>query len=137
MSVSSVDNNPYQAPASSSSSAIGTTGMNETDFLDLLVAQLKNQDPDSPQDPSQFAAQLAQFSTVEELQNLNQNVTAFNQASELGEAAALIGKTVTVDMGNNQTDSGAVASVLYNAGNDPQVVVNGNSYGFSAIQEVD
>ena len=135
MTVSAVNNSYYQTPTTASSSA-GTDGMNETDFLDLLVSQLKNQDPESPQDPSQFAAQLAAFSTVEQLQNLNQEVTAFNQTTELGQAAALIGKTVTVALGNNQTASGTVQSVTYTPGSNPQVVINGSGYDFGAIQEI-
>ncbi|MDA8335218.1 MAG: flagellar biosynthesis protein FlgD [Peptococcaceae bacterium] len=136
MSVTPANNSYYQQPTAPASSSNGSNGLGETDFLDLLVSQLKNQDPESPQDPSQFAAQLAAFSTVEQLQNLNQEVTAFNQTTELGQAAALIGKTVTVDLGNNQTASGTVQSVTYTPGSNPQVVINGSGYDFGAIQEI-
>jgi len=137
MSTSAVDSSLYASPASTNqSSAGGTYGLSETDFLDLLVDQLKNQDPDNPQDPSQFAAQLAEFTTVQELQTLNQNVVSQMQSMELGEAASLIGRTVTVGTGNNQTVSGTVQSVSYTAGSDPQVVINGQGYDFNAIQEI-
>jgi len=135
MSVSAVNNSYYQGTGTTSS--LGGSGLSESDFLQLLVAQLKNQSPDSPQDPSQFAAQLAEFATVEQLQNLNQNVQALNQAQELGAAADMIGKTVTVDLGNNQTVSGTVEKVTYAAGSDPQVVINGSGYDFNAITEID
>ena len=44
-------------------------------FLTLLVAQLKNQDPLSPNDPTQYVSQLAEFSTVEGITNMNQQIT--------------------------------------------------------------
>ena len=45
--------------------------LGKTQFLELMVTQLKNQDPLSPQDNSEFVAQLAQFSSVEGIENLN------------------------------------------------------------------
>ena len=50
--------------------------LGKDDFLKLLIAQMKNQDPQSPADSSQMAAQLAQFSSVEQLANINQALTA-------------------------------------------------------------
>ncbi len=47
---------------------------NESTFLTLLVTQLKNQDPLSPADSTQFVTQLAQFSSLEQLTNINTNV---------------------------------------------------------------
>jgi flagellar basal-body rod modification protein FlgD len=49
-------------------------------FLQLLVAQLKNQDPLAPQDGKEMAAQLAQFSSVEQLQNMNDAVAEIRDA---------------------------------------------------------
>ena len=62
-------------PASKNS----TTGMaSEQTFLQLLVAQIKNQDPMSPTDSMQFVTQLAQFSSLEQLIGINQGVNALN-----------------------------------------------------------
>jgi len=58
----------------SSSGAISTAAggpMGETQFLQLLVSQMQNQDPTTPMDGTQMAAQLAQFSSVEQLINVN------------------------------------------------------------------
>ena len=54
------------AANSASSSALGTGTVDETTFLQLLVAQLKNQDPENPQDGTQFVSQLAQFTSLEQ-----------------------------------------------------------------------
>lgn len=73
-------------------------------FLQLLVAQLKNQDPTSPMDGTQFAAQLAQFSTVEQLIDMNNKMDAQTSAAAQGQIAqqasfanSLIGRDVILN----------------------------------------
>jgi flagellar basal-body rod modification protein FlgD len=72
--------------------------MGKADFLKLLVTQLKNQDPLSPDNPTEFTAQLAQFSSLEQLTNLNSSmdnmVTATNNSTKIS-ALDMIGKDVT------------------------------------------
>jgi flagellar basal-body rod modification protein FlgD len=63
------------------SKASGTLG--KDDFLKLLVKQLQNQDPMNPLDSSQFATQLAQFSSVEQLANINTNLEASVTTNQL------------------------------------------------------
>ena len=78
-------------------------------FLKLLVTQLTNQDPLQPQDQSQMLAQLAQFSTVEGVNNLAASQTKL-------QAASLLGKTVDATVVANsvpQTVSGVVSAVHY------------------------
>lgn len=73
------------------------TGMNKDDFLKLFVTQLQNQDPLKPQDGSQFIAQLAQLTQVEQAYNTNSNlqamITAQNNAATFY-AVSFIGKEV-------------------------------------------
>jgi len=81
-------------------SGLGGAQLGRDEFLQLLVAQLRNQDPTSPQDGHEFAAQLAQFSQVEQLTNINDAIGA--QADQL---AALAGSvdglhTGQADMAN-------------------------------------
>jgi flagellar basal-body rod modification protein FlgD len=75
--------------------------LGKDDFLKLLVAQLQNQDPTSPLQPHEFAAQLAQFSSVEQLTNLNQQfqaqlaaVAGSTLASQTTLGASLMGRHV-------------------------------------------
>ena len=69
--------------------------MGKEDFLTLLVAQLKNQDPMNPDEPTEFTAQLAQFSSLEQLFNLNESMNNVSTAvadSQKMSALGLIGK---------------------------------------------
>src|SRR5437773_5692129 len=66
-------------------------------FLTLLVAQLEHQDPLSPQDNAQFTTQLAQFTSLEQLQSMNANLSALMSAQTTTnnlQASSLLGKTV-------------------------------------------
>jgi flagellar basal-body rod modification protein FlgD len=93
------------------STAASSHGMNSTskttlgkdDFMKLLIAQMQHQDPLNPSDSSQMAAQLAQFSSLEQLTNISQQMAA--QASDSAtlvntvnnsSAIGLLGKTVSV-----------------------------------------
>jgi len=99
-------------------SAASTTGrvMGKEEFLKMLVAQLKNQNPLNPLDGTEFTAQLAQFSSLEQLQNvyaelkaLSQRQASLNNSQLLG----LIGREVTLK-GNTFTASGAPVDLSYN-----------------------
>jgi flagellar basal-body rod modification protein FlgD len=73
------------------------TELGQEDFLALMVAQLKNQDPFKPLDPSQYVGQLAQFSSVSGLASMNQqltNLTNSLRGNQVLDGAALIGRTV-------------------------------------------
>jgi flagellar basal-body rod modification protein FlgD len=61
--------------------------MGKDEFLKLLVAQLKNQDPLNPADGQQMAAQLAQFSSVEQLQNANDTLAQIRDAFKAQQTA--------------------------------------------------
>lgn len=103
------------APAStatSSSSSSGTSALGESDFLQLLITQLENQDPTSPMDDTEFVSELAQFQSLESSNNTEQAVQTLNttmtsaatsqqqsaNAVAGASAVALIGKTVQVQL---------------------------------------
>ena len=76
-----------------------STELGQDAFLELMVAQLNNQDPLNPQENGEFIAQLAQFSTVEGIENLNNTVDSMStslQSSQALQASALVGRKVHV-----------------------------------------
>jgi flagellar basal-body rod modification protein FlgD len=77
-------------------------------FLKLLVAEMKNQDPTQPMDSTQYIAQLASFSQVEQSIQVNSKLDSLLQLSQLSQAGSIIGKTVTSE---DETVSGVVNSV--------------------------
>jgi len=95
--------------------------LNETNFLTLLTAQLQKQDPLNPQNPSDLAAELAQFSTASGVQALN---TTWTSTSGL-QAASLVGHNVAVP-GNSLVlgQSGAATGAVQLSGAASDVVVH-------------
>lgn len=93
--------------------------LDKTAFMELLVAQLENQDPLEPTNNEEFVAQLATFSSLEQLENLNDGILTMvllQQSnalmSHLSEGSALIGKTVGwTDPTSGVSGSGVVDSV--------------------------
>lgn len=88
--------------STSSGSTTGTKNqaLDQDAFLKLLITQLKNQNPLSPQDNTEFVSQLAQFSSLEGISNLNDTVTSLAsgmQSSQALQASALVGRTVEVE----------------------------------------
>ena len=92
--------------ASTAASASATVDYNS--FLQLLVTELKNQDPTSPTDPTQFMSQLASFSSVEQAVQTNSKLSSLLTTNALLQAEGAIGRTATSSDG---TLSGQVVAV--------------------------
>jgi flagellar basal-body rod modification protein FlgD len=120
------------AAAGTGSAAIGNTGTNAlaslsnnfSDFLSMLMTQLKNQDPSSPMDTNQFTSELVQFSQVEQQINTNQDLTQMiqlTQASQVEQSASMLGKQVTANsnqlsLQNGQAEINFSTSTAQNVG---------------------
>jgi len=113
--------------AASTSSSSNST-LNESQFLKLLTVQLENQDPLQPMDDTQFLAQMAQFTALQETNTMNQQVERLT-------AASYIGSTVTVNPGSTAPVTGQVTAVD-TSGADPELVVNGAEYPIAELQMV-
>ncbi len=108
------------------------SALDKDDFLMLLVTQMKYQDPLEPESNTEYVAQLAQFSSLEQMQNLNS--TATNTS-----AYTLVGKQVrireTSDTGAEREVQGTVEYVKME-NNKPYVSVNGEMFSYDDIVEV-
>jgi flagellar basal-body rod modification protein FlgD len=117
-SVSSVTGASATPPSDMISSSDEMTQM---DFLQMLTAQMRSQDPMNPMDGQEFASQLAQFSSLQELQSMGTTMGQTLQANLLlaqsfnnTMAAGFIGKTVRAEMDQMTLDSSGGATLCYN-----------------------
>ena len=99
MGISSVTGSTSTDTTKTASTAATSTAMDKNAFLKLLIAQMQHQDPLNPTEGTEYVTQLAQFSLVEQSQNQATQLT--NISTQVGglasnEAAALVGKTVTI-----------------------------------------
>jgi flagellar basal-body rod modification protein FlgD len=89
------------APTSTDTTAsAGAPTLNYDAFLQLLIAELKNQDPTKPVDSAQYIGQLASFSSVEQAVKTNAKLDSLMSASALSQAEAFIGRTVASSDGS-------------------------------------
>jgi flagellar basal-body rod modification protein FlgD len=149
MNVSSVTTNtsttnPLTAPAASAATtptaattsataaadtfANPSSTLNQADFLQLLVAQIQYQDPMNPQSDTDMAAQLAQFSSL-------QQATQSTSSLAMMQANGLVGSTVTVQVDSQNSASGVVTGVVLDSG-AAQITIDGTNYNLSQVTAV-
>jgi flagellar basal-body rod modification protein FlgD len=104
-------------------------------FMNLLVTQLKNQDPSSPMDTNAMMGQTTQLAMMEKLTELSSTSGQDFSLQMRSSAAALLGKTVSYTGPDGSTLSGTASSVSF-AGTTPQVTVNGTSIAMDALTGV-
>ncbi len=111
-------------------------GLGQEAFLELLVAQLQNQNPLDPIDNFEFISQVAQFSTLEQMTSLNAALSGFAEFAALGQLASMIGKEVTIIDVNAGIDvTGIVSAVTFDSGS-PRVLVGGQAYDLANITSI-
>ncbi len=123
--------------ASTASASPRSQALGRDDFMKLLMAQMRNQNPMDPQNGADFAAQLAQFSSLDGINQLNRNFSDMLMLQGLSQGTNLIGKTVVYskDAAGN-TARGAVSSVRIEAG-QVQLVIGRNPVALSQIRSVE
>lgn len=110
--------------------------INQQQFLQLLTAQLQNQDPLNPLSSQDFTTQLAQLSSVSGIQQLNTSIQQLLQLQQLSQGAALMGKTVTyLSSGSSSSGKGVVQGVSLQNG-QLQVQVGGQQVPVSQINGI-
>jgi flagellar basal-body rod modification protein FlgD len=124
-----------QLPKSASGASATNATLNENNFFQLLTAQLENQDPLNPMSASDFAAELAQFSTAIGVQQLQSTQASYGNMQLSG----LIGKTVAVT-GNalvlSQSGTATGAYNLSNAASDVMVTVGDASGNILGVMDL-
>ncbi|MCR5558310.1 MAG: hypothetical protein K6F75_12230 [Butyrivibrio sp.] len=110
-----------------------TTGYDKDAFMQILVAQMKYQDPLQPTSNTEYISQYAQFSQVEQLSNMANSMS-------LSRASEMVGKTVLVqqkaaDTGKLVEVTGTVDFVTY-SGNKAYLNINGTNYDIESVAQV-
>jgi flagellar basal-body rod modification protein FlgD len=104
---------PYvigSSPTTTQQARQPTNQLDQDAFLKLLVAQLRYQNPMSPADPQAFLAQTAQFTTVEKLTQLTEQLAATDRMAQVATGSALVGRVVSYQLDDGTTRSGSVTS---------------------------
>lgn len=118
----------------------GTSGTgsfaDQNTFLQLLVSQLKYQDPMSPADPTAFMSQTAQFSALQQMQQVAQQTAALVAAQNAFGATGLVGREIGFTAPDGTTGQGLVSGVRYST-SGPVLTVDGSDVPLSQVQSVE
>ncbi len=107
--------------------------LGKDDFLKILIAQLSNQDPTSPLENTEFIAQMAQFSSLEQMTNMSQSFEKMSTLINSSEAQSMLGRRVDLDLGDT-SETGVVEGAT--RGLSPRILVNGMYYSMNQIKAV-
>lgn len=104
--------------------------LGKDDFLKLLITQMQNQDPTEPMENTEFIAQMAQFSSLEQMTNMSTSFEKVANYISESSATSTLGKTVELNIGDT-TVKGIVEGTI--RGEKPEVIVNGMRYDINKI----
>lgn len=114
----------------------GTGQLDKNAFLSLLTTQLQYQDPLKPMDDTQFIAQLAQFSSLEQMQQMNNKIDQLATSSSGNGAIGFLGRKITAYPTDGTTPvSGTVSAIEYIDG-QPKLMIGTQSIDPSAVISV-
>ena len=126
---------PAAATSTATSSVDRADQMGKDTFLQLLVAQMKYQDPSNPTSTTEFMSQTATFTQVEKLEEIaTQNAALLSLQRSLS-AGALVGHAVSWTAEDGSTRTGTVSSVRF-GGDEPLAVVDGQEVPFGRLTEI-
>ncbi len=109
--------------------------LGQDEFLGLLVTQMRNQDPLKPVSDTEFIAQMAQFSNLEQTKVMSSDIAQLRQSSTFTQAAALMGKQVHLLSGENTFTKGIVTDLAVRDG-EVRLIVNGKTYELGQVVSV-
>jgi len=107
--------------------------LDKDDFLQILITQLTHQDPTNPMEDKEFIAQMAQFSTLEQMTNMSVEFEKLGRMLSSTNAMSLLGKTVEISEGSH-TVTGVVEEIT--GGEYPQLFVQGSFYDYSQVTKI-
>ena len=125
--------------AAAAQSASETASLNQLDspqvFLQLLVAELQNQDPTNPTNPSTILQQTSSLAQMQAINSMSSAITSDQSSSETGEATGLIGHSITATVSGSAV-TGTVTGVTLDSTGTPSLTVNGSAVPLSAVTAI-
>src|SRR3954470_11444877 len=126
-----------QATASATGTVQRSDQMGSETFLNLLVAQMRYQDPSNPASSTDMMAQTSTFTQVEKIQQLGQQNASMRVMQESATAGALVGRTATYTDENGESVTGVVTSVqLATANNEAAATIDGKKVAIGRLTEI-
>ncbi|MCA1755551.1 MAG: flagellar hook assembly protein FlgD [Spirochaeta sp.] len=107
--------------------------MGRDDFLKLLITQLQNQDPTAPMQDKEFIAQMAQFSSLEQMTNMSNDFRSLSAVLGSGRAMQMLGRSVEITA-DDISVNGVVEEVT--GGEFPQILVNDRYYDVEQVSRI-
>ena len=107
---------PVDVSSTTSTPVTHKTELDSGAFLQLMLSQLKNQNPLDPMNDKDFMAQMTQMNSLQEQQKMNKTLTQLANSSSMSQAANLIGRNIEANMPDGTTTSGLVTSVTLQDG---------------------
>ncbi len=107
------------------------------DFLKLLTAQMQHQDPLEPMKDTEFIAQMASFSSLDQMNSLNKNFEQFAQSQMNLSVQNYLGKVVTLKSSEGKGEERGIVTAVSQKGDGLKLTVNGRDHDASSVSRVE
>ena len=139
MSTGPVSGSSGSSSSSGASSALSSadpfSNLTMSDFLTLMITELQNQDPTSPEDSSEIMQEIGQMQSIQSTTELNTTLNGLSLGQGFSAASSMINQNIVGLDSNGDSVNGTVSSVIMNNGT-PSLVVGNSTVQLSNVQEV-
>ena len=135
MIVDSTQITGFKAEAPEAVERVPVKMLGQNEFLKLLVTQMRNQDPMKPVSDTEFIAQMAQFSSLEQTKTMSADITKLRQGNDFLQATNLLGKEVRLHLGDMEFTKGIVTDLNVKDG-EARIIVGDKTYTLDQVTSV-
>ena len=135
MIVNSTQITGFKAEAPEAVERVPVKMLGQNEFLKLLVTQMRNQDPMQPVSDTEFIAQMAQFSSLEQTKTMSADITKLRQGNDFLQATNLLGKEVRLHLGDMEFTKGIVTDLNVKDG-EARIIVGDKTYTLDQVNSV-
>jgi len=135
MIVDSTQITGFKAEAPEAVERVPVKMLGQNEFLKLLVTQMRNQDPMQPVSDTEFIAQMAQFSSLEQTKTMSADITKLRQGNDFLQATNLLGKEVRLNLGDMEFTKGIVTDLNVKDG-EARIIVGDKTYTLDQVNSV-